>query len=594
MTAKRGHLADQKKARNRRERELASLYATARALTVLGDVDSVLTAIVRHAHELMGTDLTYLSVLSEDNSELMLRALEGSIAPQFRTARVPATTGVGGQVITHGAPFWVSTYLNSPELPHDTGFDHLVEAEGIRALLGVPLRANGAVTGILYAADRMDRPFTPDEVALLSAFADHAAVALENARLYAESRSALAELQDAYQTIAAQVTMIERSGQVHEALTRVVLSGGGAAEVAALLVRALEGRVTILNREDAMLVSQAAGDASPPSLPPLNDLLAESRKTGRCVTGADEDNVRQSVTAILAGDSYLGAVVLSHEQRLSPIDVRTLERAAQIIGLLTLKQDAIVEAEERVRRDLLSEILTSTSPPSPQLLARGAARQLDVTKLDAIMVVRADDIRGNEVTRALHGLSAQWAGLAGEHLGTPALLLRAGDLDLASRSVYRALRQRLGTTVLVCASRVDMASGDCGRAFTLAERCARVLRGIGLTDRPATTGQFGIYSLLFDPARADELQTFISESLGPVLDYDRQRGTDLTATLAAYFEHGGNVTQTAKGIHVHVNTLLKRLDRISAVLGGQWREPDCSLRLHFASRLYQLARELDF
>ena len=46
----------------RRERELASLYATARSLTVLQEVDDVLTAIVRNAHDLVATDVTYLSV----------------------------------------------------------------------------------------------------------------------------------------------------------------------------------------------------------------------------------------------------------------------------------------------------------------------------------------------------------------------------------------------------------------------------------------------------------------------------------------------------------------------------------------------------
>jgi DNA-binding PucR family transcriptional regulator len=47
------------------------------------------------------------------------------------------------------------------------------------------------------------------------------------------------------------------------------------------------------------------------------------------------------------------------------------------------------------------------------------------------------------------------------------------------------------------------------------------------------------------------------------------RLTDLTATFAAYFEEGGNVTQTARVIHVHVNTLLKRLERVTRLLGAQ-------------------------
>src|SRR5687767_12638400 len=48
--------------RRRRERELASLYATARDLAALRSVDEVLTAIVRRAHTLMATDLAFLQV----------------------------------------------------------------------------------------------------------------------------------------------------------------------------------------------------------------------------------------------------------------------------------------------------------------------------------------------------------------------------------------------------------------------------------------------------------------------------------------------------------------------------------------------------
>ena len=94
-------------------------------------------------------------------------------------------------------------------------------------------------------------------MALLSAFADHAAIAIVNARLYDESRRALAEVRQAYETM-------ERSSQVHEALTRVVLHGGGAAEVAALLVEELGGRVTVVDRQgEPTVVRQGQRGAAP-------------------------------------------------------------------------------------------------------------------------------------------------------------------------------------------------------------------------------------------------------------------------------------------------------------------------------------------
>ncbi|MFD1052372.1 diguanylate phosphodiesterase, partial [Kibdelosporangium lantanae] len=50
----------------RRQRELASLYATAKSLTALGELDEVLQSIVHHAHDLIGTDFTYLSLVGAD------------------------------------------------------------------------------------------------------------------------------------------------------------------------------------------------------------------------------------------------------------------------------------------------------------------------------------------------------------------------------------------------------------------------------------------------------------------------------------------------------------------------------------------------
>src|SRR5438309_219471 len=52
----------------RRQRELASLYATAKSLTALGELDEVLQSIVHHAHDLMGTDFTYLSLVGDDGA----------------------------------------------------------------------------------------------------------------------------------------------------------------------------------------------------------------------------------------------------------------------------------------------------------------------------------------------------------------------------------------------------------------------------------------------------------------------------------------------------------------------------------------------
>lgn len=571
--------------RLRRERELNSLYATARTLTALGDVNTVLASIVRHAHELIGTDVTYLSVLDEDQAELTLRASEGSLSEAFRSAQVPANTGVGGRVLQTHAPVWVKNYLTDPTLVHDPEFDRELGHEGIVALLGVPLRDGNRVFGILYAADRIERPFHIDEVALLSAFADHAAVALQNARLYQESREALAELREAYSTI-------ERSAQVHEALTRVVLTGGGAREVADVLVTALGGRVSLYDRDDHVLV--IAGDLSggPDVLGgELRAPLAESRGSGRCITMVDSAGEFHGVVAVLAGDSYLGAVVLSLAQNPTEADRHILERASQIVGLMTLKQNAVVQAEERVRGELLTELITSPRPYGAEIRARAESRRLSVDGFNALLVVQCPTLRAADVVRHLHRISYEQTALAGLHLGAATMLLRTDDMDVAAAELHRRLRAALRAPVLVCTSPILPSHENLQRPFTLASRCARILHHLGVSDRSTSTTQLGVYAMLFDPDRGDDLQFFLSDTLGHLLEYDQRRSSGLVATLAAYFENSGNLTRTSKDLHIHMNTLVKRLDRIALVIGDAWRQPENALPLQLAVRLHTLIHE---
>lgn len=568
--------------RIRRERELSSLYATARSLTALGELDEVLDSIVRAAHELISTDFTYLSLLGP-GGELTLKASQGTISPSFNTARVPRGTGVGGRVIATGAPVWVSNYLQTRDVPHDRSFDELVAPEGMVALLGVPLLVGDEVIGVLFAADRTERPFEHDEVALLSAFADHAAVALNNARLYDESRSALKQLQGAYRTI-------EKAQAVHESLTHVVLTGGGADRIARLLVDHLQGTVTVFDRTGAVTAECSPGDEAPPPPQPSPGAVELARRSGRWATTVEAGRWH-SAAAIRAGDTHLGVVLLTRTEEPAPVDLRTLERAAQIMGLLVMKETAVAEAEERVSGDLLTELLVTAPPVGPAHRARAHARGVDINALNVVVVAKSETVFASEIARRLYAMSSEWRGLAAEHLGQATLLAAAEDPAGLADTVHTRLRRELGSPVRVVAQRV--ASHDWGRAFEAAGKCCDLLRSLGVTDRGATADAYAMFASLFDPDRAQHLDRFLTDTLGPLLAYDRRRSTRLVATLSAYFGRAGNLTRTAADLHVHLNTLLKRLDRVTAVLGENWRDPDRALQLQVALRMHDLRTQLD-
>lgn len=543
----------------RRQRELASLYATAKSLTALGELDDVLQSIVRHAHDLMGTDFTYLSLVAD--GRLSAKAAEGTISAAFLSATIPAGVGLGGKVLATRRPQWVRNYAASTHIDHDAGFDRLVGTEDLVALLGVPLVIRDEVVGALFAAYRSERSFHAGEIALLSAFADHAAVALDNARLYEKSRTALQELRVAYRKIEEHVAVVERAQATHEALTGVVLEGGTPDDVAELLADQLGGTVALLD---------AAG-----------------HRSGR-VTTSVLDGVARSVAPIRAGDSHLGALEWSRDAATGAsdaMDLRTLERATHILGLLILKERAVAEASERLSGELLTELMVGGPGIGPAQRTRTRARGIDADRLNLVLVADSATVSPTDLARHLHEIARDRAGLAGEHLGKATMIVHSTDDDRTADEVHRRLRRALGGAVAVVGERAI--GHDWARAYSLASRCGAVMRALGHTDRGVTTGRYALYAMVFDPDRVRELDRFLDTSVGPLADHDERRGTDLVGTLTAYYDHRANVAATARALHVHVNTLLKRLDRVSDVLGADWRTEN-DLELQLGLQLFRL------
>ena len=84
------------------------------------------------------------------------------------------------------------------------------------------------------------------------------------------------------------------------------------------------------------------------------------------------------------------------------------------------------------------------------------------------------------------------------------------------------------------------------------------------------------------------MRGFVTATLAPVLEYDARRGTELEATLRAWFDGGGSPARAAGALRVHVNTVTQRLDRIGRLLGPGWTSPDRALEIQLALRLHRL------
>jgi PAS domain S-box-containing protein len=175
-----------------RSHEFESLLDIGRGILQRLQLDELLPLVTRSVNRVMGT--SYCLLLLRSGNELRMAAHEGlepALVEGFGTLRVGQS--LSGWVAQHGRALAVPDMCRDPRAE----FIELAESHGYRGFLCVPLRHGDEVIGTLEVLTRQVRTFTAEEQELMSAFGDQAAVAIVNARLFAEARQHLAQVSEA-------------------------------------------------------------------------------------------------------------------------------------------------------------------------------------------------------------------------------------------------------------------------------------------------------------------------------------------------------------------------------------------------------------
>lgn len=529
--------------RRQRATELSALNDIARGLSTLRDPDDLVREVVGQARRLLGVDLTYLALVEDDH--LRIDVADGALTPHLLGLSIPLDTGIAAAVVTRGEPVWTADYRTEPGVRHDAEADRAAAAENMRGLLGVPLSVHGRVLGALLAGKRQERSFGEDEIALLSALAAHAAVAIDNARSAQESR--------------ATVDRLERTLRWDRRLTRVVLDGGGVDDLLGEVVAAAGDRV----------VFAYAGEPAPLHPDVLDPVLASLDATGAATDLTCPDG-RLLVQPVIAGGRVLGALVLAGPAEPSADDRLLLERAAPPLALILVGQEAVERAARLTRDAHLLDLLSRPVVDAARQL-RGAG--LDPARTYSVLVARPSTAAAR--TRLATALPD------GSALATEGgRLLAVVPVDDPN-----ALGADWPDDLTAGAAGPAAGAGDLVRCRRDAERALDTLVALDRTGQVTTAEGLGVYQVLLSTQGRQDVRGMVERELGAVLAEERQRSVPLVRTLHAFLDHGRRPAATATELGVHVNTLYQRLAVIDRLLGENWRESDRALDLHLLLRL---------
>jgi GAF domain-containing protein len=151
-------------------------------------LDELLGQIMASTTELTGAETSSLLLLDEEAGELTVEVATGKPGEAVARERVPSGQGIAGWVVEHGEPVIVGDPKSDPrfygDIDEKTGFE-------TRSILAVPMTTRERTIGVIEAINKREGRFDERDQKLATALANHAAIAIDNARLYARLADAV-------------------------------------------------------------------------------------------------------------------------------------------------------------------------------------------------------------------------------------------------------------------------------------------------------------------------------------------------------------------------------------------------------------------
>lgn len=406
----------------------------------------------------------------------------------------------------------------------------------------------------------------------------------------------------------------ERGMQLYRTLSEMSREDQGLNAMTELVAK-LTGKIVVVQDKRMEIQAMAVPQNNQIALEPLRELLQQrdelppvlrNRKAAAHARQSHWqqflpiENVGRLVSPIISGDRARGYLsVVGPADQLDLLDKLAVEHGAAACALEMAKAKAISEAKKALRGNFLEGLLAGTMPRKEIERLEGRLDH-NTNQPHAVIALKWADPSAYSLRRLEttihwvlnnHSRSALVHVYGDKHVCVFQELKHAEDMESAhelGRRIEEQVKTEYPDGVLV--------AGMSGPAPTLTEWphiYDEALQAMQLGERlqikqVVQFSSLGVYQLLVQLEEFPTVRSFTDQVIGPLVAYDAQHNSSLVKTMDAYFDHHGNISQTAESLFIHRNTLLYRLDRIQELTGHDLNQSNMRLALHLSLKLWQL------
>ena len=253
--------------------ESRTLYEIGQEITAQVALEPTLKLIVDRARDLFQAEVCLLALRQDGSATFGIQASSGTVPQALAELRVRPGEGLIGRVVETATPMIVNDYLQEYA---ESPFLGAIQEAGVRSVVAVPLKARGVVIGVLAVTSRAPNKFREEDRQLLSALADQAAIALENARLYEQVRQHAEAL---------EAKVRERTEQLEEANLKLEAASRHKSQFLANMSHELRTPLNAILGYTELILDNIYGEVSEK----VREILERLDKSGRHLLGLIND-----------------------------------------------------------------------------------------------------------------------------------------------------------------------------------------------------------------------------------------------------------------------------------------------------------------
>jgi sugar diacid utilization regulator len=470
------------------------------------------------------------------------------------------------------------------------------------SVISSPIIQKGECIGVI-TLDSFEKSlhFQQEDIHLLEAIGHQAAIALEKSSLYHEKEKTVRKL--------------SRSIETHRNLANLVVNGEGLQSIMNYIHKKIGQHIFLFDD-----VGELIGSASLPSFTDeMTDYFKQyakqiipSLEDSRTVSEITLDNENYQLVVLLLGSKLksLGVLMILSKQKMGELDISALEHACSIISLELVKEQAVIETQQRLRGEFVTKLYSGQMDET--LILKAKNLNFDPNRNYVAFIIHfedrpklkkaADDSIFRNVLhmtnrlfleRNLQGMAVrnenQIVTLLSYHSKLSSSSIVAEIKELAKILQDRIQIKYRGMNLSIGIGRMKPGLLYVHESFKEAIKCIKFLKNYHFEQHILCYTDLGVQRFILQNSE-EELIDFIQEILGPLIEYEQSRKGDLMSTLFVYFENNQNINKTADSLYIHKNTLNYRLKRIEEILMTDFTESQQLFNIHLASNIYQFIK----